>query len=429
MGSILFLSVTTQGFSPELCVTITTISYGIGYITFAISIFLLCSFFLLKMSAFSYSHVLFQVLTALLQIFITLIPFQFKRFRKGMPFLTNKLNSFPLMIISILVLFSVLLLRTSTYVSYSRLYIFPYLFIFLFAIFIYISWKNNITKTYLDKLKEKDITELNASLLERERRMQDLVAENRELAKIIHSDNKLVPAMVMAVRDFIQDSSSLSPKASETGERLLSELDAMAEKRKGIIHEQDYRCRTIAATGMSSVDHLFTYMQQKAHEMDIELDVTVSCDMHALVKAAISEDDLNTLLADLLDNALIATQYNNRHHVLLNIDLVEKFYMISIFDSGIPFAKEVLLDLGVQGHTTHQEDGGSGIGLVTSYELIQKQNASLAIDEYLPDSGLYTKKVSVTFNHLRQYTLFTYRNAEDVAFLRQRADLLVVKKK
>lgn len=412
---------------PEISMTATIVSYGMSYITFTISVAIIgigvTSAFHLSFSA--YNHTLLQTLTAFIQIIITPLLFHSKRLKRGMPFLTNKLHSMTLMLISILLLFTALLLSNS---NNSDVYVIPFLFIFLLATFIYLSWKNNITKTYLDKLKEKDITELNSLLDEKDLRIRQLEEENQELAKIIHGDNKLIPAMALAVESFIQDTASLAPAVSQTGNRLLNELNQMSANRKGIIHDQDFRCRVIPSTNVTSVDNLLKYMQQKAHEMDIDFNAAVSCNLKSMLHKAIAEDELNTLLADLLENALIATKQNCGHHVLLNIDLVEKFYVISIFDSGTPFSREVLINLGLKNYTTHENDGGSGIGLVTSYEIIQKHNASLAIDEYALRSGLYTKKVSVTFNHMRQYALYTYRDSSETALLRQRADLLVIQK-
>lgn len=412
---------------PEISMTTTIVSYGISYIMFTISVVIISmgATFIFHLSSSAYNHALLQTLTAFIQILITPLLFHSKRLKSGMPFLTNKLHSLTLMVVSILLLFTTLLLSNS---NNRNIYVIPFLFIFLFATFIYLSWKNNITKTYLDKLKEKDITELNSLLDEKDLRIRQLEEENKELAKIIHGDNKLIPAMALAVESFIQDTSSLSPAVSQTGNQLLNELNQMSSNRKGIIHDQDFRCRIIPSTNVASVDNLLKYMQQKAHEMNIDFNATVSCNLKSMIHNVITEDELNTLLADLLENALIATKYNCGHHVLLNLDLIEKFFVISIFDSGTPFSQEVLINLGLRNYTTHENNGGSGIGLVTSYEIIQKHNASLAIDEYALKAGLYTKKVSVTFNHMRQYALYTYRDSSETALLRQRADLLVIQK-
>lgn len=100
----------------------------------------------------------------------------------------------------------------------------PFLFIFLLAIFIYLYWRNNITKTYLNKLKEKDIRDLNTELVKAQNRIIDLENENKELSKIIHGDNKLVPAMLFSVENFISQAGDLSPETSQTGKALLTDL-------------------------------------------------------------------------------------------------------------------------------------------------------------------------------------------------------------
>lgn len=413
--------------TAEALITTTIISYGISYIIFSLSALISSAIliFVFHVSVDTYSHIHSQIITAFIQLTITLLLFRLKRFRKGMPFITNKLNSFPLMVVSLMTLFIFAIVKVG---DNNIFYLFPVLLIFLLAIFIYVSWKNNITKTYLERLKEKDIAELNSTLSEKEQYIKKLEEENKELSTIIHSDNKLIPAMLLSVKEFIKDSSSLVPASSKTGARLLSDLEQLSLHRKDILRSQEDRCRSIPETGCSSVDSILKYMKQKAYEMNIHFDIAFSCNMKALINENISENDLNTLLADLLENAMIATKYGDCRHVLLTVDMIEDFYSINVFDSGIPFSKEVLVNLGIKNYTTHKAEGGSGIGLVTSYELLKKYNASLAIEEFIQDSGLYTKKLSIVFNRLSQYTLFTYRNRDELDFLNSRTDLLIVHK-
>lgn len=219
--------------TPESSITTTIISYGITYATFTLSVLFssLILVFIFRVSSNSYNHLLSQVLTAFIQIAITPLLFRPKRFRKGMPFITNKLNSYPLMIISLITLFAVVIFKNC---NNSLLNLFPFLLIFVLALFIYMSWKNNITKTYLERLKEKDIAKLNDTLSEKESYIKKLEEENKELSKIIHSDNKLIPAMLLSVKEFIKDSSSLVPASSVKGMRLLSDLEQLSLHRKSI---------------------------------------------------------------------------------------------------------------------------------------------------------------------------------------------------
>lgn len=64
--------------------------------------------------------------------------------------------------------------------------------------------------------------------------------------------------------------------------------------------------------------------------------------------------------------------------------------------------------------------------MMTTYEIVKKKNASFMIHELSPHGGLYTKEVSILFNHLGQYILHTSRTIEELAYLNQRTDLLIV---
>ncbi|MCH5279891.1 MAG: HAMP domain-containing histidine kinase [Lachnospiraceae bacterium] len=280
----------------------------------------------------------------------------------------------------------------------------------------------------MERLKERDIIDLNAELEEKAAYIEKLEADNEELAKIIHSDNKLIPAMELAVTTFLKDGDASDYDRAERGEALVKDLERLSRNRKGILKTQDAKCQNIPPTGISSIDSLLSYMQQKAWEYDVTLVGAISCDLMPIIEKYLTEEELNTLLADLLENALIATQYNGSHHMLLQIDFLEKIYAISVYDSGIAFSKEVLVNLGLRNYTTHGDAGGSGIGLVSTFDLAQKCNASLVIDEYMPGSGLYSKKLSIVFNRLGQYNLYTYRGKKELDFLKQRTNLIITEK-
>ncbi|MGN0154024.1 MAG: ATP-binding protein [Lachnospiraceae bacterium] len=273
----------------------------------------------------------------------------------------------------------------------------------------------------------RNIESLNAELLEKEQYIEALKADNDRLAKIIHKDNKLIPAMEFAVEQYLQNSTAIDETA-QTGNALLEELRQLSQERKGMIVQQDQKCEKLPSAGITRIDSLLLYMQQKAITAEISFHVTLDCNLQNFLEKNIGEESFCTLLADLIDNAIIATKYNNGRHVLLNIGTVSKYYAIHIFDSGIPFTKEVLVKLGQEQITTHADDSGSGIGLMQTHEILKKHGASLFIDEFTPDTGLYTKKVSVVFNKLNHYTLYTTRDEQEITYLNQRSDLTVVQK-
>ena len=407
---------------PPVAITTTTISFALSYSLFLLSITIISLFALASSKKFD--RIYLQILSCILQLLLMLIPFRLKRTKNGMPFLRKQYYSIPGMIISILVLIISTLLNNS---SSNPLYVIPYLLIFIFAALIYLYWKNNLTKTYLDKLNIKNIESLNTELLEKQQYIEALEQDNQRLAKIIHKDNKLIPAMEYAVQTYIKEY-NLTSENTTRGMELLAELNRLSADRKGLVTSQDKQCEKLPSCGVTSLDNLLQYIQQKASEADITFHVTVSCELKDLTSSIIEENTLYTLLADLLENAIIATKYNNGKHILLNISMLSKYYSLHIFDSGIPFTKEVLVSLGQKQITTHADGSGSGIGLMQTYEILQQHNASLLIDEFAADPGLYTKKISIVFNKLNQYMLYTARDEEETIFLNQRTDLTVVKK-
>ena len=406
-----------------ISITTTIIAFALSYILFAIATSITAAFtLLLPLDNFRY---LFQLLCCLLQLLLMPIPFCFKRTKNGMPFLQQKIYSFPVIAVSILVLFAAITINSS---MYKILFLNLLFLLLIFSLLIYLYWKRNLTKTYIDKLNERNLTNLNHVLSEKNEYINKLEAENRRLAKIIHKDNKLIPAMELAVRNYLTALANKDTDTLSTGRQLLAELEKLSEERRGIILHQDRQCQKLPSTKVTSIDNLLIYMQQKALESDITFNTTISCDIPYFIEHIMEETELNTLLADLIENALIATRCNQRHHILLSIGIVSDAYSINIFDSGIPFTKKVITNWGLTQITTHETDGGSGIGLMTTYDIIKKHNASFMINEFASANGLYTKEVAVLFNNLNQYILHTSRNDEELADLNQRRDLLVIRK-
>lgn len=425
---ILFLSILLSYSTKtplEISITTTVISYGLSYLLFTLSITIVAFITVPLLPINSNIHIFLQILVSMIQLLIAPIIFRFKRLQKGMPFLKNKYYNIPGMIISITILFIAVLLSQN---NYSNFYLILFLLHFICIIFIHLYWRNSISRTYIDKLHLKDMSDLNSLLLEKTQYIEKLEQENKRLAKIIHKDNKLIPAMELAVQNYISASNSEDTDALATGKQLLEELAKLSEERKGIIFQQDMQCQKLPSANVMSIDNLLTYMQQKALESDITFNVTISCDIPYLVEHIIEETELNTLLADLIENALIATRYNKGHHILLNMGIVSNAYSINIFDSGIPFTKEVLAKWCLEQITTHKDDDGSGIGLMTAYEIIKRHNASFMINEFASENGLYTKETAVLFNNLNQYILHTARTEEELAELNQRSDLIIIRK-
>ena len=157
----------------------------------------------------------------------------------------------------------------------------------------------------------------------------------------------------------------------------------------------------------------------------IDFDFSLTGNVKYMVKEVLSETDCMTLLADLLENAMIATKANGGNHIFLHIGVIENIYTIDVWDSGIPFTKETLYYLGKKRYTTHKKEGGSGIGLMSTYELAKNYGASVVIDETSVETQLYTKKISIIFDGKQQYRLCTSRGEAELQYLSQRKDCMI----
>lgn len=144
-------------------------------------------------------------------------------------------------------------------------------------------------------------------------------------------------------------------------------------------------------------------MLNKAKGNGIKFDVTVSGSVRYLVENIISVSDLRTLLADLIENAIIATKDCFKREILVSLGVCEGYYLAEVFDSGRLFEKEPLINFGLKKTTTHADTGGSGIGLMTTSEILSNYQASLVIEEFPDQFNIFSKKVSVRFDNFSQY--------------------------
>ena len=74
---------------------------------------------------------------------------------------------------------------------------------------------------------------LKNELVQKEQEITRLLENNKALAQIIHRDNKLIPAMELAVNTFLQNQNTLSPhQLKEQGLALAAHLQTMSQERK-----------------------------------------------------------------------------------------------------------------------------------------------------------------------------------------------------
>ena len=91
------------------------------------------------------------------------------------------------------------------------------------------------------------------------------------------------------------------------------------------------------------------------------------------------------------------------------LGLIDGVYSVYIYDSGIEFEIETLINLGNKPSTTHADDGGTGMGFMNTFDTLRKSKASLIIEEYgKPSKDNFTKVIKIIFDNKNEYKLSSY---------------------
>ena len=155
-------------------------------------------------------------------------------------------------------------------------------------------------------------------------------------------------------------------------------------------------------------------MQEEARKKSINFDLKLNTSINPLLENVVSKDKFETLIGDHLKDAIIAVESSKASYksILVTFGLIDGMYEFSVYDTGIEFEIDTLLKLGKEQVTTHKEEGGSGIGFITTFETLKECKASLIIEEYNPEATNYTKSVNIRFDGKNQYKIYSYRAEE-----------------
>ena len=117
----------------------------------------------------------------------------------------------------------------------------------------------------------------------------------------------------------------------------------------------------------------------------------------------------------MIKNAIIAINHseNINKSILVRLGLIDGAYSLYVYDSGIEFEIDTLINLGIKPSTTHAKDGGTGMGLMNTFDTLKKYKASLIIDEYgKPVNDNFTKVIKIVFDDKNAYKIVSYRKKD-----------------
>lgn len=331
--------------------------------------------------------------TDILQLLFVFLIYKIKRFKSGLSIQNNDGSIEMLLLLSILSIFLLTLFYTDNILKYPlELFILSLIFCGLGFI---ILWKKHVTNKYHTQIHMRNETLYEERIKEYENENNNLLNQNAELSKIIHRDNKLIPAMVMAVKELIIN----APNNAEL-KGLLEQLEDLSAEHREVIENYQAKSDVLPKTNIIPIDAVLHFILSKAKQYNIEFNVNISNDSISELLSKITDmTDLTTILCDLGENAIIATKSITEGKILIAFEYSESNEpCICFYDNGHLFDEKVIANMGKRRITTHKNDGGSGIGLMTLFEILNKYNASFCLDER--QSNEFTKCIRLTFDNL-----------------------------
>ncbi len=335
------------------------------------------------------------------------ILFKVKRFKSGFNFLKGtKINKH-----IIIFIFIICGIVTSLYVFFQNKNKFLFNIILIVesivvTILLIIWIKSQITKTYKNKMRDRTIEMQKAEIDEKEKIIEEIKAENLKFANTIHKYNHKFESLEFAMKNALKLDSK-----EEFANEIAVILEESKNTAKNFAKETKVDTRKIPLTNINGIDTMFKYMQEEAIKNNIQFDLKINANINSLINEIIPKEKFETLIGDHIKDAIIAINSNNKTYksILVTLGLVDGIYEFSVYDTGIEFKIDTLLKLGIEQVTTHKEEGGSGIGFMTTFKTLKECKASLVIEEYNPETTNYTKAITIRFDGKNEYKIYSYR--------------------
>ena len=380
---------------------ITMISLSINYIIFSISAFIAYNLVLIFNIQEIYTG-LFLILCLYL-IFIYVFA-KIKRFKNGFTFLQknskNEYIDILILDISILIIFCIIIISNYDQLLSRRAGV----SFIIFAIIMFITIQKSLQLYYKQKLQEREVEEIKEELKNKDKEIEELEKENLKLNKknhsIAHKQKSLEYELEqMMLNNQIEDENHVKDKIESISKEMQNETVSIE----------------LTETGINEIDSMLKYMQSECVKNKIDFQLQVNGNIHHMVNTYIGKEDLEILIADLIKNAIIAINQseNINKSILVRLGLIDGAYSLYVYDSGIEFEIDTLINLGIKPSTTHANDGGTGMGLINTFDTLKKYKASLIIDEYgKPVKDNFTKVMKILFDNENAYKIVSYRKKD-----------------
>ena len=377
------------------------IALSINYILYFIAICI--SYIPNALMQINNKYINFAIIIFLYSILMYLF-FKIKKFKQGFSFLqrNSKNDYFDILIlnISIIILFSIIILSNYNEILVDRIF---WGFI-IFAIIMFITIQKSLQLYYKQKLLIQDLNETKKELEEKNKEIEQLEKENLNFSKTSHSiahkqkalEHKLNELML---KNEIAEEIDIKERIDSIAKEISKETSAVE----------------LSKTDISEIDDMLKYMQAECIKNKIDFQLKLSGNIHHMINHYVARENLEILLADHIKNAIIAINYseNTNKSILVRLGKINGVYSLYVYDSGIEFQIETLLNLGKKPSTTHSDNGGTGMGFMNTFDTLNKYKASMIINEYSkPKEEDFTKLIMIKFDEKNEFKICSYRAEE-----------------
>lgn len=334
-----------------------------------------------------------------------------KRIRNGIRFTRdNKISTdyFDMIIINIsavIIFIYCLFIRSNG--DYIKQVLFPFI-ILGFIMFIMI--QKTLILYYKQKLLKETLEEDKEEIANKDKKIQELSDEKFKISKLNHEFYNRQKSLELAVEEFVKNSKSEA--SDEIG--IMDKIQSLSKEYSGKVEEIKTADR-LYTTNIPEIDDMFKYTQSECKNNNIDFNLQINGNIFYMINNLIDKSRLVTLIGDHIRDAIIAINHsdNKNRSIIAILGMKDKYYEFSVYDTGIEFEIDTLLKLGLEPATTHKDEGGTGIGFITTFETLKETKASLVIEEKhgVVDND-YTKSVNIVFDGKNEYRIISYRSDE-----------------
>lgn len=387
-------------------IVLVTISLALNYAILFMAIIIV--FFINNKLIPIENDIISFLIIILIDVIILGFLFKSKRLKYGVISLQNNISNDYVELIILSISIGILYIGMIFY-DMQIFVIRDFMFIFIiFAALMFITIQKSLQLYYKQKMLIKELDETKEDLARAENKIKILEKENIEESKKRHTIIHKQKSIEYKLEEMLTKTEMSTEEAAEVRERL-EKLNKEVYTEKEVME--------LDKTGINSIDDMLKYMQSECVKNKIDFTLQIKGNIHYMVHNLVKEEELETLLADHIKDAIIAINHtdNANRSILVRLGNIDDIYSLYIYDSGVEFKPEVLENLGKKPCTTYASEGGTGMGFMNTFDTVRKHKASLIIEEIgKPVKDNYTKVIIIKFDKKNEFKVKSYHEIEKV---------------